>query len=221
MNNKQLIGYIRVSTDEQGNAGNGLEAQTAAIEKFAADNGYTLIEIMQEVASGKLGLNERPILKSAIDKALKHKAILIVSKLDRLSRHAAFVLNLMDTKVKFTVAELGEDVSPFMIHIYAVVAQQEREMISKRTKDALVAVKARGVKLGNPTNAKEASTKGGEATSKRADEFAERMKPSIQRMLDSGMSYRAIAEEFNTNGTATVRGGKWSAATVSNIVARF
>lgn len=219
---KEIIGYIRVSTDEQGTAGNGLDAQRAAIEKFAADNGYTLLEIVQEVASGKLGLEDRPVLRGAIHRSLKQKAMLVVSKLDRLSRHAAFVLNLMDTKAQFCVAELGENVSPFMLHIYAVVAQQERELISKRTTDALTALKAKGVVLGNKKNLGEAQFKGRAALVQKADEFAEKMRPSITRMQLSGMTMRAIAEEFNMNGTKTYTGtGKWSAKSICNIIARW
>ena len=218
---KELIGYIRVSTDEQGKSGNGLEAQKASIEKFATDNNYKLIEIVTEVASGKLGLNDRPVLNSAITKALKAGAFVVVSKLDRLSRHAAFVLNLMDTKVKFIIAELGEAVDSFMLHIYAVVAQKEREMISSRTKSALESLKAKGVALGNRTNISDARKSASEVISSKADEFAEKMKVSIDRMVKAGMSMRAIALEFNTNGTKTARGGAWTSKTVGNIIARL
>lgn len=218
---KDLIGYIRVSTDDQGKAGNGLEAQKAAIEKFAADNNYNLIEVVTEVASGKLGLTERPVLNAAIIKSLKTKATVIVSKLDRLSRHAAFVLNLMDTKAKFIVAELGEAVDSFMLHIYAVVAQKEREMISARTKSALQALKAKGAQLGNRTNIDEARKLAAASNASKADEFAAKMRVSIERMMKAGMSLRAIAAEFNANGTKTARGGMWTSTTVSNMVARF
>jgi DNA invertase Pin-like site-specific DNA recombinase len=218
---KELIGYIRVSTDDQGKSGNGLEAQQAAIEKFAADNNYKLIEVVTEVASGKLGLSERPVLNAAITKALKSKATVIVSKLDRLSRHAAFVLNLMDTKAKFIVAELGEAVDNFMLHIYAVVAQKEREMISSRTKAALQSLKAKGVVLGNRTNIADARQLAATANANKADEFAAKMRTSVERMLKVGMSLRAIAAEFNANGTKTARGGSWTSTTVANVVARF
>jgi DNA invertase Pin-like site-specific DNA recombinase len=218
---KEIIGYIRVSTDEQGTAGNGLDAQRAAIIKFAQDNNYTLLSIVQEVASGKLGLEDRPVLKAAIARSLKEKAMLVVSKLDRLSRHAAFVLNLMDTKANFCVAELGENVSPFMLHIYAVVAQQERELISRRTTDALAALKAKGVILGNKKNIEMAQQNGGFTQMKKSDDFAKRMQPSITRMREAGMTLKQIAEEFNTNGTKTMKGGAWSAAGLCNLIKRF
>lgn len=218
---KQIIIYCRVSTEEQGDAKNGLEAQRKSSLDFATANGYKVLEIVEEVASGKLGIDGRPVLKIAIAKALKNKAMLVVSKLDRLSRHALFVMQLMESKLNFCVAELGEEVSPFMLHIYAVVAQQEREMISKRTKDALAQLKLKGVVLGNKTNLKDAQTKGNSVILYRAGEYATKMKPSISRMIASGMSLTAIAKEFNGNGTQTQRGGQWTAKAVSNIVSRY
>lgn len=218
---KQLIGYIRVSTDEQGVAGNGLEAQKAAILKFAQDAGYVLVDIVQEVASGKLGLESRPVLKAAIAKSLKMKAVLVVSKLDRLSREAAFILNLMNTRAQFIVTQLGENVDQFMLHMYAVLAEKERKMIGERTKSALEALKAKGVMLGNKTNIEAAREKASEAVSTKADEFSMRLKPTVERMTASGMSLRGVARELNENGTKTARGGLWTAQSVSNLVARF
>lgn len=218
---KTLIGYARVSTEDQGSARNGLEAQMASITKFAADNGYKLLEIVQEVASGKLGLNDRPVLAQAIARAVKLKAVVVVSKLDRLSRHAAFVLNLMETKVKFIVSELGEAVDSFMLHIYAVVGQKERELISERTRSALAQLKLKGVQLGNRTNAAEASAAGGAAYAAKADAFAERMRSTLVMMKKTGMSHSAIARQLNENGTTTARGGAWGTTTVSNMVARL
>lgn len=231
---KKLLGYARVSTDEQGDSRNGLEAQRAAIIKYAHDHGYELIEIVEEVASGKLDQESRPVLDAAIKKVLKLKATLIVSKLDRLSRQAAFILNLMNTRADFIVAELGENVSPFMLHIYAVVAEQERQMISKRTKDALAQLKARGVKLGNPhardvvgndgktvMGRSTAGLLGAKAVASQADEFAARVRPTIERMTKAGMSFNAIARELNDTGIKTARGGAWTAKSVSNVVARW
>jgi DNA invertase Pin-like site-specific DNA recombinase len=218
---KELVCYLRVSTEDQGKAGNGLEAQQAAIEKFAADNNYKIIEVVTEVASGKLGLTERPVLNAAISKALKAGATVVVSKLDRLSRNAAFILNLMETKVRFIVTELGEDVQNLTLHIFACMAEHERKIIGERTKAALAVLKAKGVKLGNPKSLSQAGLIGRAANTAKADEFATRMKTSVQRMLEAGMSYNAIAKEFNMNGTKTARGGVWSACTVSNLVVRF
>ena len=218
---KQIIGYIRISTEEQNKSGNGLDAQRKAIVEFATSKGYELLEIVQECASGKLGLDNRPVLREAVVKANKIKAMLVVSKLDRLSRDASFVMNLMNTKLNFCVAELGENVSEFMLHIFCVVAQQEREMISKRTKDALAALKDKGVKLGNERTLKQAQANGHASNASKADEFAAKMKPSIKRMLDAKMNFTQIAKEFNANGVKTARGGQWHPTTVANIVDRY
>jgi DNA invertase Pin-like site-specific DNA recombinase len=231
---KNLLAYLRVSTDDQGVAGNGLEAQRASILKFAEDNGYTVIEFVQEVASGKLGIEDRPVLRQALARALKLKVALVVSKLDRLSRQAAFILNLMNTKAKFIVAQFGDTVDEFMIHIYAVLGEKERQMIGQRTRDALAVLKAKGVKLGAASRESyvnkdgkecmgslEAGRLGATANVDKADAFAIRMRPSIERMINSGMSMSAVAREFNANGTKTARGGDWTATTVGNMVKRW
>lgn len=231
---KQIIGYIRVSTDDQASKGNGLEAQRLEIVKFAAENDYEVLEIVREDASGKLGLEDRPVLRAALSKSLKLKAALVVSKLDRLSRSAAFILNLMESRAKFIVTQFGEDVDAFMLHIYASVGQKERTMISERTSAALQVMKSKGVKLGNPSVADYTGTDGefklgmdsarelaAKAVSDRADAFAENLRPSITRMMNAGMSFRAIASEFNDTGVKTARGGAWSASTVKNIIARL
>lgn len=219
---KKLIGYVRVSTKEQGDSRNGLEAQRHAIEAFATLHGYAIIEIVEEVASGKLRQEHRPVLDAAINKVLKTKdAHLIVSKLDRLSRDASFILNLMNTKASFIVADLGESVGPLMLHLHAIIAEDERRRISSRTREAMERLAARGVKLGNPNDMKPVSAMGGAATAAEADKFAARMRPTIERMTGHGMTLRAIAEELNHSRTPTARGGKWSAATVSNIINRW
>lgn len=217
---KTLIGYVRVSTDDQGTSRNGLEAQREEIIRFAQTNEYELLEIVEEVASGKLGLDSRPVLSGAILKANKLKCAVVVSKLDRLSRHAAFILNLMDSKVKFIVAELGPDVDTFMLHVYAIVAQREREMISQRTKAALARVKASGKKLGNPTNAKESAEKGRIQSASIADAWAIKMKPNVDRMVSCGMSPQDIADEYNSQGMVSRLGGQFTSKTIKNILHR-
>jgi DNA invertase Pin-like site-specific DNA recombinase len=220
---KKLIAYLRVSTERQQSSRNGLEAQKDEIATFARLHGYEVIEYVEEGVSGKYDLVDRPILKEAIKKCLKMKATLIVSKLDRLSRRASFIMNLMETKLKFVVAELGEDISPFMIHIHCVVSEHERHTIGLRTKVALQAKKRREPewKPGNPTNLKEAGLKGARATAKEADTFAERLRPGIQRMKASGMTLYAIAKELNEQETKTARGGVWTTQSVSNLARRL
>jgi DNA invertase Pin-like site-specific DNA recombinase len=150
---KQAVAYTRVSTAEQGRSGLGLEAQRAAIEAFAAREQITILGWFSECQSGKRisdTLEERPQLRAALEAANAAKAPVLVSKLDRLSRDVHFISGLMAHKVPFLVAELGADVDPFMLHLFAALAEKERAMISQRTKAALAALKARGVKLGTP-----------------------------------------------------------------------
>jgi DNA invertase Pin-like site-specific DNA recombinase len=145
------VGYIRVSTNEQGRSGLGLEAQRAAIEQFCTREKIELLEVFSEVQSGKRvsdGLTERPQLIAALAAAQVLGGPVIVSKLDRLSRDVHTISSLMVHKVHFIVTELGLDADNFMIHLWAALAQKERELISQRTKSALQALKARGVKLG-------------------------------------------------------------------------
>lgn len=223
---KQAIGYIRVSTDDQGKSGNGLDVQRAAIVRFAADNGYELTEIVEEWASGKLDLEDRPLLAAAVSKCLKLKMTLIVSKLDRLSRKVSFIANLMNSSLSFLVTEFGPDVTPFMLHIHASIAEHERLLIGERTKGALKALKAKGKALGyvdhaDPTAILRARAAGNEANAAKADAFAARLKPTIERMRNAGMSSRAVAEELNRTGVKTARGGSWASQTVLNMEARW
>jgi len=145
-----LVAYYRVSTQKQGRSGLGLEAQRKAVAAFAAAEGFEISAEFTEIETGKGSdaLDRRPQLKAALKAAKKAKCEVAVAKLDRLSRDVAFIAGLMAQRVPFIVTALGKDVDPFMLHIYAAMAQQERAMISRRTKEALAAAKARGVKLG-------------------------------------------------------------------------
>ena len=147
-----LISYIRVSTVGQGKSGLGLEAQRQAIARFAAVEGFEIVAEHVEVETGKGAdaLERRPQLAAALAEARRLKCAVVVAKLDRLSRNVAFVAGLMAHRVRFIVAELGPDVEPFILHIYAAIAEQERKAISDKTKGALAAAKARGTRLGNP-----------------------------------------------------------------------
>jgi DNA invertase Pin-like site-specific DNA recombinase len=147
---KAAIAYTRVSTAQQGRSGLGLEAQQAALARFAEAEGYQLIETFQEIETGKGSdaLDRRPQLSAALKAARQQKAPIIVAKLDRLSRDVHFNSGLMSHKTPFIVAELGSDADPFMLHLYAALAEKERRLISQRTRDALAAKKAQGMKLG-------------------------------------------------------------------------
>src|SRR6188508_3550675 len=151
-----LIAYYRVSTRKQGRSGLGLAAQRSAVAAFAQAERFTVIAEFTEVETGKSSdaLDRRPELKAALKAAKKAKCEVAVAKLDRLSRDVAFIASLMAQRVPFIVCALGRNVDPFTLHIYAALAEQERRMISRRTTEALQAAKERGVKLGNPAQAK-------------------------------------------------------------------
>ena len=219
------LAYLRVSTSEQGHRGNGLAAQKDAIEKFAAAEGFTIEEWVTEVETGKGAdaLTRRPKLAEALKAARRLKAPVIVSKLDRLSRDVAFISGLMAERVPFIVTELGRDVDPFVLHLYAALSQKERSMISSRTREALAALKRRGVKLGNPNpkSLKAAQRKGGAVAREKSDVFAVKMLPMIEGYKAKGLTVRAIAEELNRMGVSTLRGGVWHASTVVKVAKRL
>jgi DNA invertase Pin-like site-specific DNA recombinase len=218
---KQAVAYIRVSTARQGRSGLGLEAQRAAIAKFAVSEGIELVAEFQEIETGKGSdaLSKRPQLASALSLAKRKDCAVVVAKLDRLSRDVAFISALMAKRTPFIVAELGADVSPFMLHIYAAVAEQERAMISQRTREALAAVKARGRKLGNP-NIGEAQKAAAIRRSEIADDFAVNVLPIIREIQSTGLSMRKVAAALNARGIPTARGGTWAATQVSDILKR-
>lgn len=211
---KAAIAYTRVSTAQQGRSGLGLEAQEAALARFAEAEGFSLVATYQDVETGKGSdaLDRRPQLAAALKAARKHKAPIIVARLDRLSRDVHFISGLMSHKTPFIVAELGADADPFMLHIYAALAEKERRYISQRTKDALAAKKAQGVKLGG-LNAK------GIANKREAQERAEQLRPIFAEL--AGMSHRAIAAELNARKIATPAGGQWHAVTVKRTLQRL
>ena len=143
---KPIISYLRVSTAQQGKSGLGLEAQREAIARFAETQGFTLAAEFTEVETGKGAdaLDRRPQLDAALKQAKELKCPVVVAKLDRLSRDVAFISGLMAQRVPFVVAELGADVDPFMLHVYAALAEKERKLISDRTRAALAQKKAQG-----------------------------------------------------------------------------
>lgn len=225
----QAVAYLRVSTDRQGRSGLGLEAQRDAIARFAKAEGIELLQEFVEVETGKGSdaLDRRPKLAEALDAARRIKTRtrqdcpVIVAKLDRLSRDVHFISGLMAHAVPFIVAELGANADPFFMHIYAAFAEQERRLISERTKAALAVRKAQGVHLGNRTNLAEAQAKGGAVLKAGADAFALNVRPVIEQVRATGAtSYNAIAKALNERGVKTARGGTWAAATVRNVLLR-
>jgi DNA invertase Pin-like site-specific DNA recombinase len=218
----QAIAYYRVSTQQQGRSGLGIEAQKAAVARFAETEGIEIVAEHVEIETGKGAdaLDRRPELAAALARARKAKCPVVVAKLDRLSRDVAFISGLMAHRVPFVVAELGLDADPFMLHLYAALAEKERALISARTKAALAAKKAAGAQLGNP-RAAEAAVKAQAAHRASADRFAANVLPIIESIRASGIStYLGMAEALNSRGIRTARGGRWHATTVRNLLGR-
>jgi len=220
---RQVVSYIRVSTAQQSRSGLGMDAQRAAIARFVEAEGCNLLGEYVEVETGKGAdaLERRPQLAAALASARKGKAAVLVAKLDRLSRDVAFVSGLMAQRVPFIVAELGADADPFMLHLYAALAEKERTLIADRTRVALAAKKAAGAKLGNRTNLAEAQAKGVATNQEAAARFAANVLPVIRQMQATGATgYRAIAAALNARGVRSPRGGEWHPTTVRNLMQR-
>src|SRR3984893_9694834 len=193
------IGYVRVSTTSQGRSGLGLEAQRAAIARFAEQEGLTVAQCFEEIetGSGADALERRPQLAAALKAARKAKAPVLVAKLDRLSRDVHFISGLMSHRVEFVVCDLGRQSDPFVLHLYAALAEKERAMISARTKAGLAAAKARGTKLGmsarSKTEVRKIAAAGAEANMVAAVAQAKAVRKSVASALEGGRSLRTGA----------------------------
>ena len=221
---KPLVAYYRVSTRAQGRSGLGLDAQREAVTRFAAGEGFEIVAEFTEVESGKGAdaLERRPQLAAALAEARREGrgTPIAVAKLDRLSRDVAFIANLMVQRVPFISVELGADVEPFLLHLFAALAQKERALISQRTRAALAAAKARGVVLGGPRLA-EARALSNAIQKAEADAHAAVVMPVIREAQAAGAgSLRQIAAALIGRGIPTARGGRWEAATVRNVLRR-
>lgn len=203
------IAYYRVSTDGQGASGYGLEAQRAAVAEYVKTNGGQLTGEFTEVESGKRHDN-RPQLDRALTAARKSKATLVIAKLDRLARNVAFIAGLMERKVEFVCTDMPS-ATPFMLHVYAAVAEEERRMIAQRTRAGLAAAKARGVVLGNAAQAA--------ANHDEAMERAWFLREIFEAMATN--SARDLAHQLNTMEVATPTGAPWSAKTVIRVRERL
>lgn len=231
----KVVAYYRVSTKEQGKSGLGLAAQEAAVAALCETQGWHILKAYEETESGKR--NDRPELARALHHAKVAGATLVIAKLDRLSRNAAFLLQLRDSGVRFVAADMPE-ACELTVGILALVAEQERKAISQRTKDALAIAKARGTRkadgkpfkasrLGNPmgaaafkgTNADPVAAR--EAAKANADNRARDYTPIIADIREGGATtLRQIAAELNSRGIVTPRGGPWHASSVRNLLAR-
>lgn len=242
---RQFVAYTRVSTQGQGKSGLGVEAQQEALARFAEAEGATIVLSFDEVESGKGSdaLATRPKLALALAEARRRGCPIVVAKLDRLSRDVHFISGLMSHRVPFLVAELGLDVDPFVLHLYAALAEKERGLISARTKAALAAKKAKLASLtpeqkaaleaegkrtrlgGNGEHVRAYAVAGNAASAavrgRQADAFAQDVGPILHELRASGLSLRATAKELETRGVLTPRGGtSWTPAAVQRVLAR-
>jgi DNA invertase Pin-like site-specific DNA recombinase len=210
----KFVAYLRVSTARQGRSGLGLEAQREAVRQFVSSRGGKIIAPeFVEVESGKH--DGRPELGKALKRCRVTRATLVVAKLDRLSRNAAFLMTLRDSGVEFVAADLPE-ANTMTVGVMAVVAQHEREAISQRTKAALAAAKARGTVLGGKrkgaANIAKHQRKGVAAAREKAVKDAELRREALEAL--SGLSLNAIAARLNADSVTTSRGGTWTATAV-------
>jgi DNA invertase Pin-like site-specific DNA recombinase len=220
---KPFVAYYRVSTERQGRSGLGIEAQKAAVARFAENEELERVGEFTEVETGKGldALERRPQLAAALAKAKTLKCPVVVAKLDRLSRDVAFIAGLMAQRVPFIVAELGVDADPFMLHLYAALAEKERRLISQRTTAALAAKKLQGVPLGNRSNIEAAGAMGRQSAKDKAASFASNVMPIVTSIQAAGVTTLAgIADALNGRGVRTARGGRWHVSTVMNQLRR-
>lgn len=216
MTSKRYIAYYRVSTARQGQSGLGLEAQQSAVRSFVAAD-TVIVEEFVEVESGRR--NDRPRLLEALAACRRHKAVLIIAKLDRLARNVAFVSNLMEAGVDFVAVDMPH-ASRLTVHILAAVAEHEREMISQRTKAALAAAKARGARLGNQAGNPAGLEKARQRASQLACERAGQVCGVVEEIRAAGLtSFRQIATALNARGIESPRGGRWYPASVRRALA--
>jgi DNA invertase Pin-like site-specific DNA recombinase len=225
---KQVAAYLRVSTARQGASGLGIEAQRAAIQTYCADHGCEVAREFEEHESGRN--NERPVLRQAIQYAKRQGFVLLIAKLDRLARNVAFIANLMDSDVEFAACDLPE-ANRLLLHIMAAIAEHEAKMIAERTKSALSAAKARGVRLGalNPRSrnlTEEAMVlgraRGSEAMKQKVAERDAEVLPLIRDLRAQKWSLALIAGKLNHEGYRTnpKTKTKWSAMQVKRALDR-
>ena len=217
----KYIAYYRVSTVKQGLSGLGLEAQQASVSEYLSTANGELIAEFTEVHSGKD--NHRPELDRALRKCRLTGATLLIAKLDRLSRNAAFLMNLQESATTFVAVDMPE-ANNLTIGLMACLADYESEMISKRTKEALKAAKARGVKLGNPKLDEVRYTDTVAATKARVEKAKARnaeireVITEIQNNIGNKLSLRRIADQLNHAGYTTARGKAWRSTSVMRVL---
>lgn len=220
---ERYIAYYRVSTKRQGQSGLGLDAQKKAVSDFLGAREHHLIREFVETESGTR--NDRRELQEALDACRLHQAKLVIAKLDRLARNASFLLSLRDAGVDFVCCDMP-DANRLTVGILAMVAEDEAERISQRTKAALQAAKARGVVLGkagpkNLRNRLKGSSRGNKTKIQKADARARSLAPILGEMEGRGMSLREMAKQLNDLRIPTARGGEWSAMQIMRLKERI
>jgi DNA invertase Pin-like site-specific DNA recombinase len=219
---KQVVSYVRVSTQRQGRSGLGLEAQQNAVATFCKEHGCEVIREFREVESGRK--NDRLVLREAIRYAKQTKSVLLIAKIDRLARNVAFIANLMETDVQFRACDLPE-ANRLLLHIMAAIAEHEAHAISQRTRDAFAAAKARGSVLG-AANVKsrnltpDAMARGAQVTKAKAAEFYADVLPVVVELRERGLSLAKIAETLTERGHLLRSGARWNAVQVSRLLDR-
>lgn len=215
---QKYVTYMRVSTAEQGRSGLGLEAQKRDISIFLETYSEVPFEVIAEFTDVLSGTDDdRPELKKAIDLAKKTGADLLVAKLDRLSRRVSFIAKLMeDPRLSFRVAQMPH-ADKFQLHVYAALAEQERDFISKRTKAALAEAKARGQTLGG---LRDKTMKRNDVVKANARTRAEKIAGIVVPLREAGRTLREIASHLDRAGVATARGGRWNASQVQRVLRR-
>ena len=217
---KNFVAYYRVSTAKQGKSGLGIEAQQAAVQKFIGDG--TLLAEFWEIESGKR--SDRPELEKALEWCRLTRSVLIVAKLDRLTRDVGFLVKLRDSGVEFVAVD-NASATQLTVTILIAVAEEERRLASERTKAALQAAKARGKKLGCPLGAAAFGDRirvgAVEAVKEKADKFAQGIGRVILPWREEGLNLKQIADRLNEQGILTARGGKWQATSVRRVLDRL
>jgi len=212
----RFVSYVRVSTARQGASGLGLDAQRAAVNAYIAGQRGDLLGEYREIESGKR--DDRPQLAAALAACRKNKAVLVIAKLDRLARRVSFISALMDGDVDFVACDFPP-ANRLTLHILAAVAEHERSMISERTRAALKAAKARGVRLGGP-NIAEARAMAANVRTENARQKAENVRPIVDQIMRSGAtSLRAVATALTARGVRTARGrSRWHPEQVAAVL---
>jgi len=220
MQTGKFVAYLRVSTSRQGQSGLGLEAQRGAVARYLQGGARTLSGEFVEVESGKgsNALARRPQLGLALETCRKHRATLVIAKLDRLARNVHFISGLLESGVEFVAADMPE-ANKVMLHMHAVMAEWERDQISARTKAALAAAKARGVRLG--VVGRENLNRNAQARKAAADAFAERLRGVFQGFRAAGITQRRMVQELNNLGVRSAMGGDWSLVQVQRLMCRL